>query len=122
TVELEPAGGTLELSGRLAGTDGVWTRTMTVPADSISTRHSRESGNPETRNDAPASGPAPAAEPFAHDPRAAALPIGALHGREIIADLELEEAAGADRRDIDRRIEARALRHRIVSRRTSLVA
>lgn len=50
------------------------------------------------------------------------LPLGALHGRELVADLELKEAAGAPRAAIDRQIEAVALRHRIVSRRTSLVA
>lgn len=50
------------------------------------------------------------------------LPLGALHGREVLADLEVEEAAGAPPGAIDRRIEAVALRHRIVSRRTSLVA
>ncbi len=95
SLELEAVGGTLELSGRLAGTDEIWRHRLEVPA-----------------------------EPFVvTGPRAAErIPIGALHGREVIADLELEEAAGADRREIDRKIEARAMRHRIVSRRTSLVA
>jgi hypothetical protein len=52
------------------------------------------------------------------------LPIGALHGREAVADLELELFAGreANRKAIERRIEQCAMRHRIVSRRTSLVA
>lgn len=93
TVELAPGGGTLELSGVLAG-EGPWRRVVDLPA---------------WKGDHVARGGTP-------------LPLGALHGRETVADLELEEAAGASRQEIDSGIERVALRHRIVSRRTSLVA
>jgi hypothetical protein len=52
------------------------------------------------------------------------LPLGALHGREVVGELEL---SGTDSRwlklePLDHLIETVAMRHRIVSRRTSLVA
>lgn len=52
--------------------------------------------------------------------RASPLPLGALYGRERIADLE----AGVARpeADLEAAIERIGLRHRVVSRRTSLVA
>jgi Ca-activated chloride channel family protein len=57
---------------------------------------------------------------------ATTVAIGALFGRETIADLELRAAAAAprseDRIEADAAIEAAGLRHRIASRLTSLVA
>jgi hypothetical protein len=44
------------------------------------------------------------------------VPLGALYGREVIADLELSAQRS------DRKVEATALRHRIASRMTSMVA
>jgi hypothetical protein len=92
TLELAPAGGTLELRGRLAGAAEPWVWRTTVPAAG------------------------------ADRPPASTLPIGAIHGRERILDLELEQMCTPDAAAIDVRIEACAMRHRIVSSRTSLVA
>jgi hypothetical protein len=53
------------------------------------------------------------------------LPIGALFGREAIEDVELQLAAaggGNDASRLESRIEALGLRHRIASRKTSLIA
>lgn len=86
-VELEEAGGTLEVSGHLAGSKEPWRWSIAVPARATT-----------------ASAPD-------------LLPLGALFGRERVADLEL----AADR-SIDAEVEQVALRHRIVSRLTSLVA
>ncbi|CAN5795217.1 hypothetical protein BH23GEM11_BH23GEM11_17290 [soil metagenome] len=103
TVELAPGGGTLELSGHvagpLAGNAEPWRWSARIPARGPRVGDGSTGALPRT-----------------------SLPLGALHGRERIADLELEEAAGAGRIETDARIEATALRHRIVSRRTSLVA
>jgi hypothetical protein len=64
----------------------------------------------------------PAAEPAAGVFRTP-IPFGAMYGREVIADLELRLAAGAELAErLHEEIEATALRHRIASRRTSLVA
>jgi Ca-activated chloride channel family protein len=91
TLELDPSGGALEVVGRLAGNDEPWVWRTTVAAAG--------------------------AEGLIRSH----LPIGALHGREAIADLELQSAVQSGI-DFDARIEARGMRHRIVSRRTSLVA
>ncbi len=48
------------------------------------------------------------------------IPLGALYGRERIADLEA--GVVGESRNHDERIERLGLRHRIVSRRTSLIA
>jgi Ca-activated chloride channel homolog len=103
TVELAPEGGRVEVAGRRAGRRAAWRWTGEVP---------------------PVDGRVPddGSVRLGGGPRRTTLPLGALHGRELVADLELEGAAGADRREIDRAIERLALRHRIVSRRTSLVA
>jgi Ca-activated chloride channel homolog len=93
SVELEREGGTLELHGRVAGDREPWTWSITVP-------------------------PSGGALELPWTP----LPLGALHGREAIADLEISPHSEAHRSGIDREIERRALRHRIVSRCTSLVA
>ncbi|TVP50436.1 MAG: VWA domain-containing protein [Gemmatimonadales bacterium] len=104
TVELASSGGLLALSGNMAGPPGSrpepWRWSVRIPPLAAE-------GGPESGAGAL--------------PRTL-LPLGALYGRERIADLELEEAAGAGRVETDARIEATALRHRIVSRRTSLVA
>jgi Ca-activated chloride channel homolog len=85
-VELDPAGGTLEIEGRLAGTTERWAWRLTIPpiaarGVSIST-----------------------------------LPLGALYGRESIADIDM---AGKRSRV---GVLGVAMRHRIASSVTSLVA
>ena len=85
-LELHHAGGTLEVSGRLAGSTESWTWRLTVP---------------------------PVA---AREGAISTMPLGALYGRETIADLELSG------RRSDDRVMSVALRHRIASRVTSLVA
>jgi len=93
TVELSTAGGTFELRGAEAGTREAWARRIDVPAG---------------------------AGTLASTP----LPLGALHGREVVGELEL--ASMGPRREavalLDHEIETVAMRHKIVSRRTSLVA
>ena len=85
-VELDPAGGILEATGRLAGTTERWRWQLTVP-------------------------------PIAARERAVtAVPLGALYGREAIADCELSPGR------TDAKVKTIALRHRIASRMTSLVA
>jgi len=94
-VELAPEGGSLAVAGRLAGVAGSWAERIAVPASAE--LHS-----------------------------ATQLPVGALFGREAIADEEMHlTAAGQGQGEasvIADRIEALGLRHRIASRRTSLVA
>jgi Ca-activated chloride channel family protein len=93
-VELSPSGGTLELTGRVAGEHTPWTHRVSIPAV----------GTTELLT-------------------ASSLPVGALYGRERIAALELSLGSRHALRDaIDMRIEALGMRHRIASRRTSLVA
>jgi Ca-activated chloride channel homolog len=100
TLELAAEGGAVEVTGRLPWAEEPWWWSVQVPPvdDGVADRG--------------------AAEALVPTP----LPLGALHGRERVADLELELAAGADRSRIEKRIEACGLRHRIVTRRTSLVA
>jgi Ca-activated chloride channel family protein len=117
-LELKPRGGTVELGAREAGTDEAWIWRIVVPPIPDVT-----AGNES---------PSPVAPPDASSAAMAPLPIGALYGREVIADLELEVAARAPSpgddgldgaaRDLDALIEQAGLRHRIASRRTSLVA
>jgi Ca-activated chloride channel family protein len=85
-LELDPAGGTLEVTGRLAGSPEPWSWHLTVPPVT-----SRLCGT-------------------------TSVPIGALYGRESIADLETSTSRLNDR------VMEVALRHRIASRMTSLVA
>lgn len=102
-VELSSAGGSVELSGSLAGAGAAWTRQVTVP-------------------------PVDAADGLDRT----ALPVGALCGRERVARIELDRAGSGYRHFVpdyqervvalDAEIERVAMRHRIVSRRTSLVA
>src|SRR5258705_4961418 len=90
TVELKPGGGTLEVAGRLAGSEQRWIWRTEVPAQPQS---------------------------------AVELPVGALHGKETIRDLEMMGVARpSEWAELNSRIEKIAMRHRIVSRRTSLVA
>lgn len=95
TVELSREGGTLELGGRLAGSNDAWMWRVIAPA--------------EGANRALESTP---------------LPIGALHGRALIAEIELQFNPFSGRRPnaLDQRIEALGMRHKIATRRTSLVA
>jgi Ca-activated chloride channel homolog len=92
-VALNPDGGTVEVTGRLAGSADRWIWRMEVPART----------------------PAAASE-------TGTMPIGALYGREHIQDIEALAETEADRFWIDSAIEKTAMRHRIVSRLTSLVA
>jgi hypothetical protein len=93
----------LDISGALAGSGHAWEHRAHLPAAGV------DAG-------------------FEHTP----VPLGALHGRELVARLERENATRrygshfashrGDAAALDHLIEATALRHRIVSRRTSLVA
>ncbi len=94
-IELATTGGSLAVAGRLAGTAGRWAERIDVRAGTdihLSTQ----------------------------------IPIGALFGREAIADVEMQIAAAAHDSDAPSAlvdgIEALGLRHRIASRRTSLIA
>jgi hypothetical protein len=91
-VELGARGGTLELSGQMQGTSTSWTWSATMPA-----------GDESARPLSP-------------------LPLGALYGRERLADLELSRSLAHEADRLDAEIEACGMRHRIVSSRTSLVA
>jgi Ca-activated chloride channel family protein len=93
TAELNGQGGALELEGRLAGAGQPWTERIEIPA-------------------------ADAANALATTP----LPIGALHGRSVIAELEIGLASRPGSEQREKRIEALGMRHQIASRRTSLVA
>ena len=85
-LELDPEGGALEVRGRLAGSTEPWVWRLVVP---------------------------PVA---AREGAVTTVPIGALYGRETIADYELSAKRW------DERLLEIALRHRIASRVTSLVA
>jgi len=85
-LELEPKGGTLEVEGRVAGTTEQWSWRLTVPPVAM------------------------------REGRLSTLPLGALYGRETIADIEMHGARSDDR------VVDVAMRHRIASRETSLVA
>jgi len=93
TVELEETGGSLELRGDLA--DGPWKTRVEVPARGSARALARTT-----------------------------LPIGALHGRAAIAALELRLAGHPHQLawKMEDLVEKLAMRHRIASRRTSLVA
>src|SRR5262249_37500077 len=99
-LELNPKGGTVEVSGRVAGTAEPWIWRIAVPASSGPGVSSSEGSRMATTP----------------------LPLGALYGREVIADLEEEAAARRSGKEVERRIEQAGLRHRITSRMTSLVA
>jgi Ca-activated chloride channel homolog len=97
-AELVPGGGTIEVSARLAGSTDTWVwRTEVSPSEV----------------EGAAAGSGSITMP---------LSIGALYGRETIADLEAHPTGAGNPRTLDARIEAVGMRHRITSRRTSLVA
>ncbi|HET9251674.1 MAG TPA: VIT domain-containing protein, partial [Candidatus Eisenbacteria bacterium] len=110
-LELKPEGGTLEVQGALAGSNETWVWRTDVGATS------QASAN---RSSTPL-------EAAAHG---TTLPIGALYGREAIADAETfthaslarKHGLSYDHRLLDPEIERLGMRHRITSRRTSLVA
>ncbi len=97
-AEIAPVGGTLEIRGRHAGASGAWVRQLEIPrarSEAITT------------------------------PGSTTLPLGALFGREAIADVELRLAAagkGGEAGAFEADIERLGLRHGIASRKTSLVA
>jgi Ca-activated chloride channel family protein len=107
-AELRAEGGVLEVSASLAGSEEVWAWRMDVPKMGTGVAPSAES-----------------MESSATEVCTTPLPIGALYGREAIADAEMGlmgiEPRGADQ-DLDDTVEALGMRHRITSRRTSLVA
>lgn len=112
TVEVTPVGGTLELHGSLAG--AAWSQLIAVPPSAAAT------------------------DVLPTTP----LPLGAVHGRALVAECEClgvrDEAAGfaerlverfrgttrvlAEPDSVRRRIQTLGMRHRIVTRETSLVA
>jgi Ca-activated chloride channel family protein len=85
-LELAQAGGTIAVSGKLAGSTEPWTWQLTVP---------------------------PVA---AREGAVTKVPLGALYGRELIADFDMSRPGSDDH------VRNVALRHRIASRMTSLVA
>jgi hypothetical protein len=93
-LKLNPEGGSLEVRARMAGGRDTWIKQLKVEPVS-------QDGSKESR-----------------------LPLGALYGRVAIEDLEMELAACSPREAerIEGEIESLGLRHRIASRRTSLVA
>jgi hypothetical protein len=100
-VELTPAGGTVEVTGHLAGQAAPWRATIPVPPASDAQADRGTACRPS------------------------ALPLGALFGREAVTDVEMHLAATIDADEngaLLERIEALGLRHRIATRRTSLVA
>ena len=101
-LELAPDGGGIEVRGRLSTGEAGWACKLEVPRF--------DPARPESA--------------AAENAGQTTLPIGALFGREAIADCEMHLAAGSpgDKSQVLARIEALGLRHRIPSRRTSLVA
>jgi Ca-activated chloride channel family protein len=100
SLELEPAGGAIEVQGRLAGSNKPWEQSINVPRSTEA--EPGEAGLPQT-----------------------SLPIGALFGREAVEDAELQLASAIDRiqqQAFEATIESLGLRHQITTRRTSLVA
>jgi Ca-activated chloride channel homolog len=100
-VELGEEGGALEVKGTFAGSREEWSWRMDVP-----------------RADGPGAAAGAGGAPA---PGMTSLPVGALFGREAIADAEFELAAGGQSDLLDAQIETLGMRHRVVSRRTSLV-
>lgn len=94
-LELKPAGGSIALRGALPGSHQPWIANIEMPD---------------------ASG----VEAKARTP----LPIGAFHGRALIGQLEIELDCDREheRPQLEAAIEALGMRHKIASRRTSLVA
>jgi Ca-activated chloride channel homolog len=101
-AELDEMGGSLEVTGKLAGSPEVWSWKIDVP----------RSGETEAVVDV---NRAPAL-------RRTSLPLGPLFGREAIADAELQLAAEGASSGATHRIASLAMRHRVTSRYTSLVA
>ncbi|MCI0408667.1 MAG: VWA domain-containing protein, partial [Acidobacteria bacterium] len=98
-LRLNPEGGSLEVRARMAGGRDTWIKQVQM---------------------------APRSQDRAGDfsGKEIGLALGALYGREAIEDCEMELAACSPREEerIEGEIEALGLRHRIASRRTSLVA
>ncbi len=105
-MELRPEGGAIEIEGRLAGGSGPWTHRIQVGP-----RRGAAEGDPRM-----------AAAGGAREP----LPLGPLYARERVEDCEMRLAAAGDDRPRQQvilgEIEKLGLRHRIATRRTSLVA
>jgi Ca-activated chloride channel family protein len=102
-LEVRREGGAVEVSAHQAGSRDLWIWRIALPAALVA-----EPNHAEDNDGAP---------------QRTSLPLGALYGREVIADLELRVAARDGQIDVlDRKIEAAGMRHRIASRMTSLVA
>ena len=94
-LELNPEGGVIEMKAVLSGGKDVWMWRTEVTA---------------------------VGEAAAGAAALTPLPIGALYGRELIADAETHPRRGRSREELDTEVEAIGLRHHIASRSTSLVA
>jgi Ca-activated chloride channel family protein len=115
SVELDPQGGSIEVSGRLAGESERWWARLAVG-----------SASDNTTATATATASTGTTSSSADSHTETQIPVGALFGREAIEDQEMilaaAEAGGRQAAEILSQIEALGLRHRIASRRTSLVA
>jgi hypothetical protein len=98
-LELRSEGGWIEVEGSLAGGAEPWRERVIVKAGSERV----------VRDDGVADG-------------LTLLPLGAFYGRERVQDCEMHLAADGEGREWSERIEELGLRHRIVTRATSLVA
>ena len=103
-AEVTAAGGELQIAGRMAGISNAWSHKLSIPG------HSHHEPGVSMRSTTAG---------------ATTLPLGALYGREAVEDRELLLAAASsspERSRIEKEIEELGLRHRIASRRTSLIA
>ncbi len=102
-AEIAAAGGSLEIRGRQAGENGLWSRQIEI--------HRKNDGVPAT-------------DIVSGSINETNLPLGALFGREAIEDVELQIASGQEggAGKLELKIEDLGLRHGIASRKTSLVA
>jgi Ca-activated chloride channel family protein len=104
TAELSQKGGELTIQARLAGKKGTWTHNVIIYGENIDIQPT-EGRKPSTSK--------------------TTLPLGALFGKEAIEDLELQFSVArrsGEAEGIELKIERLGLRHRIASRKTSLIA
>ncbi len=104
-AEVNPSGGELQIRAHQAGANPAFIHRLQMPANT-------------------SLGRTPASASVTSLP-ACPLPLGALFGREEIEDLEMQLAAagkGPEAGVLETQIENLGLRHKIVSRRTSLIA
>jgi Ca-activated chloride channel homolog len=133
-LQLKPEGGKLEVCGRMAGGRETWIKLVEIAplsqdqilaqaTDPTASEALDDPGAESAKGESFGTGPVSrSGQRFGAGGR---LPLGALYGREAIEDCEMQLAAASllrDRRQFEQEIEALGLRHRIASRRTSLVA